>query len=254
MPTAFVSFFFQLDEDRSSDRSIYTSMNLFQNFVGSDLRLIVFIDHRLYEIFNNIVSSDKNIGVVSFNFADSNTRKITEKFDNLSLPNHRTEKHDTQKFMEIMNAKTEFVKRGIELFDDPSISSYAWIDFNIFHVINDKTACIETLKKIGNSDIKDEHGIVIPGCWPPGYGMDIITDAVNWRFCGGFFVGSKKSIVDFAEKNFEAYEYFLGKVNKIVWEVNTWHYLEYMHKVKFSWFEADHNDSIVKVPSRYLNE
>ena len=75
----------------------------------------------------------------------------------------------------------------------------------------------------------------------------ICFSAISWRFCGGFFLGDKSSIeafYDIHKRNFKAVIVSKG----LSWEVNVWALYEYAYGLQCTWFKADHNDSIVKLP------
>jgi hypothetical protein len=46
---------------------------------------------------------------------------------------------------------------------------------------------------------------------------------------------------------------FLEETKQLVWEVNFWSWLETVQHWKPIWYPADHNDSILRIPSRYFS-
>ena len=83
-----------------------------------------------------------------------------------------------------MNSKIEFVRRAMEV---GTTSHYAWIDFSIAHVFRNSETLLY-LGMLGRTQLR--KGLWFPGCWTsPSNGLD----HVNWRFCGGFFVGDRDS-------------------------------------------------------------
>jgi hypothetical protein len=42
------------------------------------------------------------------------------------------------------------------------------------------------------------------------------------------------------------------KTYNLTWETNIWCYLECKELLKFDWFPADHNDTIIKIPETYF--
>lgn len=255
MPTTFVSFYFILDEKRTGDRTKETSFELFKNFVNTGLRIIVYIDTRLEEQLKELVGSDNNITIIPFNFTESETYKLVEKVkdelgENFTQPAERNLFHDSERFMVLMNAKIEFVKKAME-YDKYASSNYAWLDFNICHVFKKTEETVERLKLIGCSDLKS-NGIFLPGCWDQWQGLSDVLTKINWRFCGGFFIGDKDSLNKFYKENLREFESFIRTNKMVVWEVNFWHHLEVNSYVNFVWFKGDHNDTIVHVPSRFF--
>jgi hypothetical protein len=85
------------------------------------------------------------------------------------------------------------------------------------------------------------RGITIPGCWNKITGTEAITDQINWRFCGGFFMGDRASLETFSTLVWEQIS-----VLSPTWEVNVWAWVEHQSKWKdIHWYSADHNDSMI---------
>jgi hypothetical protein len=138
-----------------------------------------------------------------------------------------------------MNAKAELVYRTMSLY--PLVQTFAWIDFSIFHVVHqeDTAAYLHMV-----SQLRLKNGLHMPGCWPV---QDIPFDRVQWRFCGGFFIGSRPSI----EQLYSLYRTHFRELvltYGLSWEVNVWAYLE-QHGLRTNWYKADHNDSMLRIPS-----
>jgi hypothetical protein len=68
---------------------------------------------------------------------------------------------------------------------------------------------------------------------------------VNWRFCGGFFVGDRQSILDFHAAHQVAYR----DLPHLTWEVNTWARADIPG---LTWYHADHTDRIVRIPPEFM--
>jgi len=140
-----------------------------------------------------------------------------------------------------MNAKVDFVYRAIQK-DIWAASHFYWIDFGVFHVINDIKGSQDYLRAISKATLP--MGLIMPGC------VDIAPfdyfHYICWRFCGGVFVGDKDSLVQFYRIFFEMYDK-LTKEGGLTWEVNIWAYLELVGVLHPIWKYADHNDSILRV-------
>jgi hypothetical protein len=145
-----------------------------------------------------------------------------------------------------MNAKIEFVKIAIDMNPFES-DHFAWIDFSICHVLKNTESSLKYLHMVSQSALKTPL-LLFPGCWTKGMGAENIHDKVNWRFCGGFFIGDKESLKEFYSLYRESFPRYLNETKKLVWEVNVWHKLEF-DGWKCTWFQADHNDSIIRIPS-----
>jgi hypothetical protein len=137
---------------------------------------------------------------------------------------------------------------------------FAWIDFNVAHVFKNIAETQEYIKFIGNSRITREF-LLIPGCWYsllPDSSDDVIQksvlDTIHWRFCGGFFIGDSKSIMRFYDLYQEYFPSFLFQYRQLTWEVNFWAWLEWkVTDWNPTWFLADHDDTIVRIPYEYLS-
>ena len=79
--------------------------------------------------------------------------------------------------------------------------------------------------------------------------IDYIKNNICWRFCGGFFIGDKESLIDFYNLSFNNYSEFLIATKTFLWEVNYWAWLESYKNFSPIWFSGDHNDSIINIPS-----
>jgi hypothetical protein len=174
----------------------------------------------------------------------------------IDLPLNRTIEKDTKEYMLLMNSKLEYMEDTIE--KNPFNSThFAWIDFNISHVFSDLKMSKETLK-IYSSSILHNSFLSIPGCWNPlskpfndEQVKNEILNNINWRFCGGFFIGDRISIEYFIELYKTHLPYFMFKYRKLIWEVNFWAWLELVTDWKPNWFKGDHNDSIIQIQTDY---
>ena len=165
-----------------------------------------------------------NVQVVQYDF---------DGLDDRALPLKRTEGKDTRKFLELMNRKVEFMKLAMEL--EPAFESYAWVDFNVFHVVKNVAAVQRQIQRISSSRIEGFH---IPGCWDAGM---YSVDEICWRFCGGFFVGDAASVKEFVSEHEKI------KIDKLTWEVNVWALME-QNGWKPMWYKGNHDDSLFQDP------
>lgn len=188
--------------------------------------IILFLDESispdLFKCDNTLVIPTSISQLESYSIINSCPSPIINFADN---PNK-----NTKDFHIIMNSKTEFMNRALELTKDEQL---AWVDFGIGHIISDENS----FKKLDNiADLGE--GIAIPGCWAQK------TNIVNypaWRFCGGFFAGDRWSIKKMHDLSTVVLKETLPQVT---WEVNIWSIMESKYNFKFNWYAADHNDSI----------
>jgi len=232
MTVTFVTAFLALHESRPKDRTDETRIQLFKQLNATGVRLHVFISPEFRDKLPHI-----NNGIVeTISVEDLEFYKISPQ----GIPDTRSDVHDTRNFLILMNAKIELVKRAIESGHHSS-SHYAWADFNLYHVLQDPQSADE-LRAIENSYLPPKC-MFFPGCW----GHSVFWDVVNWRFCGGFFLGDRQSLLDFYELYLREYPY----LPKLTWEVNVWAYLE-TKGWKPDWYLADHTPSIIRIPRNVI--
>lgn len=218
----FVTGLFHLREDRSRDRSAETRIDLFRKLERSGIKLHLFTSPEYAHLGGEVLELEE---LEAFRTAPP------------GLPAERTDYHDTRNFLAFINAKIELVVRAMKT---GTTTHYAWIDFSICHVFRDIPGTLAYLSMLGATRLRDRC-LLVPGCWGPG----TFIDRVNWRFCGGFFVGDRESILQFHAAHQKAYR----DLPHLTWEVNTWARAEFPG---LTWYPADHNDSIVRIPPAFF--
>jgi Bacterial protein of unknown function (HtrL_YibB) len=175
----------------------------------------------------------------------------------LHLPSQRNPAKDTEEYMVLQNAKIQFLKEAIDLNPFES-THFAWIDFNISHIFKESQSSKKFLNTFGKWPLSKINKVVIPGCWqndllPDESNIsDLLLKKPNWRFCGGFFLGSKVAILELNELYLIHFPEFLAKYRTLVWEINFWCWLEKMHNWNVAWYKADHNDSMIRIPMEFI--
>jgi hypothetical protein len=222
----FVTAFIDLQDESNTYRSPEKRIEFFKKLNDTGIRLHVFIspEHRdKIAVTNGVIET--------IELEDLDTYHLSPG----GLPDNRMGGKDTRNFLILMNSKIELVNRAIDSGKHSS-THYAWIDFNIFHVLTD--AATDQFKRL--SDAKyPATCMYVPGCWD----KQVTLDSINWRFCGGFFLGDIESMRSFYELHCKEYP----TMPKLTWEVNTWAYLESLGW-QCDWYLGDHNDSILNIP------
>lgn len=224
MTVTFVTAFVEIG---INDKSVDLRIEQFRKLNASGVRLHVFVSP---EHVDKLPTIDNGV-IELISLTDLEMYAISPQ----GLPDIRKELKDTRDFLILMNAKTELVHRAIKS-EKHTPTHYAWIDFNIYHILTDPEAS-DNLAGIAHGTLPSKC-LFVPGCWQSG----VIWDSVNWRFCGGFFVGDRESLLSFHDANIREYP----TLPKLTWEVNTWAYLESIG-VHFDWYPGDHNNSILHV-------
>jgi len=267
----YVSAFIDLGEDRSRDRSAETRINLFKKLATSGIAICLFVCSKNEQIGIELQNEFSNVKLMPIlNLEDTETYKLIMSF-NPQLPILRTDYHDTLKFLILMNTKSEFVYKVI--LQNPFNTEYfAWIDFSIYHILLDIELSIKNISSrlylFGNSKLNvnlEEEFILFPSCWTPETSKHIINNtsnsmtnsiskSVNWRFCGGFFLGNKKAIENMhflIQKELPNFIQHTGS-NIIAWEVNVWAWLECKCNWQPKYYMADHNETMLNIPLEYM--
>jgi hypothetical protein len=239
--TTFVTAFFDLREDRGKDKSPSRCFSLFGELANTGIPIHAFVS-RSYE--GLLPPLPTTTTVEWLELEDLRTFAAISSTPALRIPATATPHHDTRNFHCIMNAKPELVARVIQsgFYSTPQ---YAWIDFSIFHIVKDRPATIQRLHLLAHTRFKP--GVHIPGCWQRGAQAQSLLAAVNWRFCGGFFLGDVDSLKHFYTKSASTLKSILAQ-GHLVWEVNVWHRLELTGAWSPQWYGADHSDSMFNIP------
>ena len=226
MSVTFVTAFIDLRDECNSYRSPETRIQFFNKLNETGIRLHVFVsqEHRdKIHVTNGIIETIELDELHTYHASPN------------GMPETRATGKDTRNFLILMNSKIELVIRALQS-GKHSTNHYAWIDFNIFHVLSDSSS--EQLKRLSTLAYPDRC-IYFPGCWKP----HVVWDVVNWRFCGGFFLGDTVSLCEMYRLHCIVYP----SMQKLTWEVNTWGYLESLGW-SCTWYPGDHNDSILNIP------
>lgn len=195
--------------------------------------------------------------------------------DTKHLPKIRNKQKDTKNYMILINAKIEFIRRlqshlQSQLpYQNPN--HYIWLDAGISKIFNDPVSSFYELKVLASKQLYTDS-IFIPGCWNKYTYFDIIknryttnhpfdttfflnrlTEAVNWRFCGGFFIVPSKLVEHFANTVLQEIKRVRDIYDMAIWEVNIWASIEF--SLPIQWEKGDHNESIYKtIPNFYVKE
>jgi len=213
-----------------SNSNIERFQELFIPFLTLNIPIIIFTDIESLHYDNEFITC--------IYLPRTNLISFTQK--TAKLPEYRNIEKDTLEFLQLMNAKPEFLIRAIKI---KPAKNYVWFDFGILKVIKNQSKFLQTMKVLGKYAI--DNKIVIPGC--------ISKDSVNlstmfifpiWRFCGGIFIASSKTIERFYSLNLlELKKCF--ELQALTWEVNIWASIEQSNPDFFVWYSGDHNDTIL---------
>lgn len=159
---------------------------------------------------------------------------------NIKLPSCKNVLKDTLNYLILMNQKTEFIRKAIEL-NPYNTKQFIWIDFGIKHVVHDD----DLFKKYINQMVSKQYNQVrIASIWNEMEIQDNFNK-INWTFAGGVFGGDSESLLVFSDN---MKRIFTNNINRgqLTWEVNLWYDYYLTNKELFSCYKCDHNTSMVE--------
>ena len=237
------------ESDYHETKSFEKRLEFFMKIVELNINICLFISPEYKDAIDLISNKHKNVIVIEvLSIEDLEITKIVKKNSHLlNLPDRRNCVKDSPNYMCLINSKIEFIKKTINV--NPFNNEYfCWFDFSLPYVFKNVEHCLTKLKKYSESNFISQPFIANSGCWNKCSNVEVLKNDVYWRFCGGFFIGDKNSLLSFYDVSIARFEEFLNSTKKLVWEVNYWAWLELMEYTSFMWYLADHNDSIINVP------
>ena len=233
----------------------------FIQILETGIQLAVYVDETGVDLLEQCMEIFPNLKIMKvMSIYETWVHRLCEQYggQDIALPAIRNTPKDTYEYLVLMNSKIEFIHDTVE--KNPWNTEYfAWIDFNVAHVFKDPVGSADYLKMISRCRLERKF-LAIPGCWPiisPGSSdsviQHVILTTIHWRFCGGFFLGDRESVQKFYQTYVRHFPDFLFKYKQLTWEVNVWAWLEFIDRTfKPSWYTADHDDTIVRIPCEYL--
>ena len=222
---------------------------LLQKLFSSNIPLIFYTDSFYFDRITAIAPS--HVKVIHYELYETVTykRMLSNQY---SLPSIHNPTKDTNVYMALMNAKTEFLGKAIR--DGHITTPYVgYIDSGIAYIFHDIAGCFE---RIRTTPLDGLQKILMPGCWNPSYvpimfsTIESLSEQVCWIFAGGIFLGPIDKILEFEARHSEALGRFL-EAGRIVWEVNVWAYVEFMYPGNIQWYVGNHDDSMAYLPTSF---
>lgn len=250
----FVTAFITIPDKRYDQNrvSFDRRVQYFMKMVELDINICLFISPDIKELLVNLTSKHKNVTICEvLDINDLEITKIKNHYNNsfkeIETKNLHTK--DLPDYMLIVNSKPYFVKKSIEL--NPYNSDFfCWIDFSILYVCKNIENSLSKIKEYSQTSFISTPFIAIPGCRNIKIkDTDLCKSYVHWRFCGGFFIGDKQSLISFYHNCVNNFHYFLTKTEKLVWEIHYWAWLEKMNYFTPIWYHAMHDESILNIPN-----
>lgn len=250
--TTFVTFFIDLEQKDPSLKQTDYRFACFEKLAATGIPICVFVSENHKERIQGLCKLYPTIHLMgSFDFTQSVYASYANQYV-LSLPSVRSIPKDTHAFLNLQNSKLECVQRVMDI-NPFQTDQFAWIDFNIFHIVkNDEVLFKKYLKNLCSMKLKQRDKVYMPGCTAKISHPQSILEKPNWRFCGGFFIGTANALRDMNEIIEDSYDSFFRIYKQATWEVNLWAYCEAFCGLEVVWYKADHDESIICVPSHEL--
>jgi hypothetical protein len=247
MPITYVTALQKVYEDGiSSIKNIETRLDHFKKLVNAQVPLVVYVCQEYSAEVHALCDDTSHVQVNTLELEDTWTYQACLPWIE-KLPSIRNGPKDTFRFLTLMNAKAEFVAHCAQ--QNPfSTAQFAWIDFNVFHVLRDIPLAIKRLQILSSVTLDTPH-LLLPGCWQ-SQSSPWDGNRICWRFCGGFALGTATAFMNLFNLYKDHMVEYFTKSGCISWEVNVWAYLEttYPDVFKPDWYSGDHNDSLLDVP------
>jgi hypothetical protein len=241
------------DSEYDETKTFEKRLELFMKIVELNINICLFISPEYKNIFDLISTKHKNLNIIeNLSIEELEFTKFGNKNELLVLPERRSYIKDTSNYMFLMNSKTEFIKKTIDV-NPFNNDFFCWFDFSLPYVFKNIENSLLKIKKYSESKFISTPFIAMPGCLSYKVGnTDVLKRSICWRFFGGFFIGDKNSLLSFYHVSISHFEEFLKLTETLVWEVNYWPWLESSGYISPIWYPADHNDSIINIPSQVI--
>lgn len=246
----FITSFIKIYEGPVIGRSLEWRINYFRDILSTGIQICIYISPEYEILIKELLEEYKNLKIMKvLDIKDTWCYKTYKSIEGVEMPEVRHNEKDVPEYNILMNSKIEYVYDTI--IQNPfNTTHFSWIDFNISHIFKDRPKILNYLRVLSQRTFVPSF-LTIPGCWSKLNKDNVcsIINNISWRFCGGFFMGDKQSLINFYNLYMEHFPVFLNEYKKNVWEVNFWAYLECFKSWNPTWFHADHNDSIIQIPT-----
>jgi hypothetical protein len=166
------------------------------------------------------------------------------------LPLTRNQTKDTFEHLVWTHMKVEFLQRAIENGE----GIFCWIDPHICHLFPDPLSTVNYLNYLSMQKFAKDQFLALPGCWDPRTLDSIDFNTVCWRFCGTFLLGDAASICSLHTLYKHFYPTLLKERNTMTWDINVLAQMEYEGVFTPVWYKANHDASIVGIPTSLYSQ
>lgn len=232
--TAFIS-----NINNIKNRSLDTYIEYGKKLLSVPNPKIVFIDAYSYNMFfkenadcyptTTFVVTQKE-DIYLYNYKD----ELTDFYINTGNP-----EKDSIDYLFVQCNKTEWVTKAIDM-NKYKTEQFIWIDFGIYHMINDEEVLRDGVLKMTDKSYDCLH---IASCKYKGYSVNYnVYEIVTWTFSGSVFGGNIDSLLKFASYTKSEIIKTIRERKSIMWEINIW-YLIYRKNIEFFDFYVGPHDN-----------
>jgi hypothetical protein len=221
-------------------RSIDKYIEFGKILCNTNINKIIFIEKHIYDKF----FKDEVYKFTTFIFTSKEELYLykyidynLQNFNRLSTDNPLK---DTLEYMFIQNNKIEWVREAIEK-NPYNSNDFVWVDFGIYHMINDYKIFNDYINGISNKTYKN---IRIASSLYSNTTHSIYTN-INWFFLGSVFGGNSKKLIQLADLTRKKCIDTILNENTLMWEINIWYLVYLEHPYLFDPYKANHNPSIL---------
>jgi hypothetical protein len=239
MNATFVTALYQIyPSEHSQEKRL---LDDFGRLLSAGLRLVVFVDD-YYETLIGNACREAGAVVIGLSLDGLEIyRRVLES--GCALPAVRSEKKDTIEYLALMNGKIEFLLRALPHAETEYL---AWIDAGTAKHFRDASSWA----RLASVRFGGFSTILMPGCNHHVFPFEVLCDRVCWMFLGTMFVCHHAFVRSFYWLSVEALDRFF-LADRVVWEINVWIDIVSRCPGVIRWYQADHDDTMTRVPSRF---
>ena len=223
---------------------------LLNTLVGS---ILIFADRGCHEILQNKYKDCANVTIILFDYpTQSWIYKASLPYMD-RLPITRNLAKDTFEHLVWTHLKVEFLQRAIEICENDKNIIFAWIDPHICHLFHEPLShSVNYLNYLSMQKFTKGPFIALPSCWDKQESINFNT--VCWRFCGTVIIGNAVAINDLHILYEQIYPTLLEEKNIMTWDVNMLAHLESAGIFNPIPYKANHDASIVRIPTSLYSQ
>lgn len=272
--TFVTSLFYLYNKEYDVNKTLSKRIEKFREIARQGIPICMYVStDYMAEMLELIVEFPNNVRIMRVydSVYSTNLVRACNDAKEMALPGKRFESKDTIEYMYLMNCKAEFVYETI-VSNPFNTAHFAWMDFSLSHVfleeLQPKQEALDQMRDIALGHFTQSQNpiMVIPGCWKYyNFGNKLeqkanptLLEKVQWRFCGGFFLGDAASLIQFYDFHMKYFPLFVETNKTVTWEVNFWAWMECAvpeFRSLIEWYNADHSESIVtNIPSKYRTQ